>query len=175
MVVMALDHVRHAFHTDAFLYEPTDLSRTNTILFFTRWITHFCAPIFVFLAGISAYLYGINKTKRELAHYLFTTRSLAGICRTLYYRPGAVFQSFLSLFQFAGDLGHWHQYDGTFRTDFFKQAPDAAHCDSFDCRSQSDWMQYMYRGTVFRLFYGLYYTNPAFSLQGGSRYLLCIP
>ncbi len=72
MVVMALDHVRHAFHYDAFYYEPTDLAHTNTILFFTRWITHFCAPVFVFLAGISAYLYGINKTRRELAHYLFT-------------------------------------------------------------------------------------------------------
>ncbi len=72
MVVMALDHVRHAFHADAFLYEPTDLSHTSTILFFTRWITHFCAPVFVFLAGISAYLYGVNKTKRELAYYLFT-------------------------------------------------------------------------------------------------------
>ena len=72
MVVMALDHVRHFFHHDAFLYEPTDLAHTNTILFFTRWITHFCAPIFVFLAGISAYLYGINKTRRELAYYLLT-------------------------------------------------------------------------------------------------------
>lgn len=72
MVVMALDHVRHFFHRDAFLYEPTDLAHTNVILFFTRWITHFCAPIFVFLAGISAYLYGINKTRRELAYYLLT-------------------------------------------------------------------------------------------------------
>jgi uncharacterized membrane protein len=69
---MALDHVRHFFHRDAFSYEPTDLAHTNVILFFTRWITHFCAPVFVFLAGISAYLYGINKTKRELAYYLFT-------------------------------------------------------------------------------------------------------
>jgi uncharacterized membrane protein len=72
MVVMALDHVRHAFHYDAFYYEPTDLAHTSTILFFTRWVTHFCAPVFVFLAGISAYLYGINKTRGELAHYLFT-------------------------------------------------------------------------------------------------------
>jgi uncharacterized membrane protein len=72
MIIMALDHVRHFFHHEAFLFEPTDLSRTTALLFFTRWITHFCAPVFVFLAGISAYLYGVNKTKNELAYYLFT-------------------------------------------------------------------------------------------------------
>ena len=72
MIIMALDHVRHFFHHEAFLFEPTDLTRTTALLFFTRWITHFCAPVFVFLAGISAYLYGVNKTKHELAYYLFT-------------------------------------------------------------------------------------------------------
>ena len=72
MIVMALDHVRHFFHHEAFLFEPTDLTRTTALLFFTRWITHFCAPVFVFLAGISAYLYGVNKTKNELSYYLFT-------------------------------------------------------------------------------------------------------
>src|SRR6476660_6610097 len=72
MVIMALDHVRHFFHQDAFLYEPTDLAHTNALLFFTRWITHFCAPVFVFLACISAYLYGINKSKNDLAYYLFS-------------------------------------------------------------------------------------------------------
>ncbi|MEO5562370.1 MAG: heparan-alpha-glucosaminide N-acetyltransferase domain-containing protein, partial [Chitinophagaceae bacterium] len=72
MIIMALDHVRHFFHRDAFLYEPTDLNRTTVFLFFTRFITHYCAPIFVFLAGTSAYLSGIKKTKRELSQYLFT-------------------------------------------------------------------------------------------------------
>jgi uncharacterized membrane protein len=72
MVIMALDHVRHFFHQDAFLYEPTDLAHTNVLLFFTRWITHFCAPVFVFLAGISAYLYGVNKSRNDLAYYLFS-------------------------------------------------------------------------------------------------------
>src|SRR5450755_1941358 len=42
MIIMALDHVRHFFHTEAFLYEPTDLARTIVLLFFTRWITLFC-------------------------------------------------------------------------------------------------------------------------------------
>ena len=72
MIIMALDHVRDYFHNSAFLYKPEDLNHTNVILFFTRWITHFCAPVFVFLAGISAYLYGTNKTKKELSLFLFT-------------------------------------------------------------------------------------------------------
>ena len=72
MIIMALDHVRDYFHRDAFLYEPTDLSQTSVVLFFTRFITHYCAPVFVFLAGISASLYGHKKSKRELSFYLFT-------------------------------------------------------------------------------------------------------
>ncbi|MEO8769627.1 MAG: heparan-alpha-glucosaminide N-acetyltransferase domain-containing protein [Ferruginibacter sp.] len=72
MIIMALDHVRDYFHRDAFFYSPTDLSRTSGFLFFTRFITHYCAPVFVFLAGLSAYLYGQKKSKRELALYLFT-------------------------------------------------------------------------------------------------------
>jgi uncharacterized membrane protein len=72
MIIMALDHVRDYFHNSAFLYKPEDLNHTNVILFFTRWITHFCAPVFVFLAGISAYLQGTHKTKKELSFFLFT-------------------------------------------------------------------------------------------------------
>jgi uncharacterized membrane protein len=72
MIIMALDHVRDYFHRDAFLYEPTDLSQTSVLLFFTRFITHYCAPVFVFLAGLSAYLYGAKRTKRQLSYFLFT-------------------------------------------------------------------------------------------------------
>jgi uncharacterized membrane protein len=72
MIIMALDHVRDYFHHDAFLFDPTDRTQTSGILFFTRFITHYCAPVFVFLAGISAYLYGARKSKKELAWYLFT-------------------------------------------------------------------------------------------------------
>lgn len=72
MIIMALDHVRGYFHHDAFVYNPTDLTQTNGLLFFTRFITHYCAPVFVFLAGTSAYLYGIKRSKEELGWYLFT-------------------------------------------------------------------------------------------------------
>lgn len=72
MIIMALDHVRDYFHRDAFLYDPTDLNKTNGFLFFTRLITHYCAPTFVFLSGISACLYGNRKTKRELSLFLLT-------------------------------------------------------------------------------------------------------
>jgi uncharacterized membrane protein len=70
MIIMALDHVRDYFHKDAFLYDPLDLNQTSVLLFFTRWITHFCAPIFVLLAGTSAFLSGQRKTKKELAAFL---------------------------------------------------------------------------------------------------------
>src|SRR5437660_4294795 len=72
MIIMALDHVRDYFHADSFLYDPLDLSKTSIILFFTRWITHFCAPVFVFLSGTSAFLVGERKGKKGLSYFLFT-------------------------------------------------------------------------------------------------------
>lgn len=61
MVIMALDHTRDFFHITAMTADPLDPSITTPTLFFTRWITHFCAPIFVFLSGLSAYLAAQNK------------------------------------------------------------------------------------------------------------------
>jgi uncharacterized membrane protein len=70
MVIMALDHTRDYFHTSAYIFDPADPTKTTLILFFTRWITHFCAPAFSFLAGLSAFMVGRRKTKRELSIFL---------------------------------------------------------------------------------------------------------
>jgi uncharacterized membrane protein len=70
MVVMALDHTRDFFSSARF--DPTDLSRTTLPYFFTRFITHFCAPTFLFLAGTGAYLAGLKMTRLGLARFLVT-------------------------------------------------------------------------------------------------------
>lgn len=56
MVIMVLDHVRDLMHTSSVSQSPTDLTTTTPTLFFTRWITHLCAPTFVFLAGASVFI-----------------------------------------------------------------------------------------------------------------------
>ncbi|MGZ8538991.1 MAG: DUF1624 domain-containing protein, partial [Flavisolibacter sp.] len=70
MIIMALDHTRDFFHAPAWTQDPLDLNTTSPILFFTRWITHFCAPVFVFLAGTSIFFQDIRKTKKELSVFL---------------------------------------------------------------------------------------------------------
>jgi uncharacterized membrane protein len=73
MVIMLLDHTREYVHAEATRFSPTDLTQTNVLLFLTRWITHFCAPVFVFLAGTSIYLQQIRgKTHAELSQFLIT-------------------------------------------------------------------------------------------------------
>ncbi|MEO9891948.1 heparan-alpha-glucosaminide N-acetyltransferase domain-containing protein [Aurantibacter sp.] len=70
MIIMALDHVRDYFHFDAYLFDPTDLTQTNGALFFTRFITHYCAPVFVFLAGTSAFFVGQRRGLKALSVWL---------------------------------------------------------------------------------------------------------
>ncbi len=65
MIIMALDHVRDYFHIGANLDDPLNLATTTPALYATRWITHFCAPIFVFLSGTSIYLQTLRKTKKR--------------------------------------------------------------------------------------------------------------
>lgn len=82
MVVMALDHVRDHLHASGFFFDPADLTKTTPALFFTRWITHFCAPGFMFLAGVGTFLWGARRqpnwtggagrTPAEISRYLVT-------------------------------------------------------------------------------------------------------
>ena len=72
MIIMALDHVRDYFFFGSFTSNPTDLDSTTPLLFYTRIITHYCAPVFVLLTGTSAYLYGAKKNKHNLSKFLLT-------------------------------------------------------------------------------------------------------
>jgi uncharacterized membrane protein len=70
IVLMALDHVRDYFTIVRF--DPLDLSQTTSALFVTRWVTHFCAPVFMLLAGTSAYLFGTQRSRTEQSRFLLT-------------------------------------------------------------------------------------------------------
>ncbi|MES2893338.1 MAG: heparan-alpha-glucosaminide N-acetyltransferase domain-containing protein [Bacteroidota bacterium] len=70
MIIMSLDHVRDYFHLTANIDDPLNLATTTPGLYFTRWITHYCAPIFVFLSGTSAYMQRSRKTTKELSLFL---------------------------------------------------------------------------------------------------------
>ena len=70
MVIMALDHTRDYFHFSAFYFDPTDPAQSTLPIFFTRFVTHFCAPAFSFLAGMSAFIVGKRKSKSELSTFL---------------------------------------------------------------------------------------------------------
>ena len=74
IVLMVLDHVRDFFHRTAFTADPLALGEAgDPALFLTRWITHLCAPSFVFLAGVSVWLQQANgKPRAELSRFLLT-------------------------------------------------------------------------------------------------------
>src|SRR5438874_3167221 len=72
MVIMALDHTRDFFSKDL-SFDPTDLNRTYPALFLTRWFTHYCAPVFMFLAGTGEFLSTTRgKSKKELSWFLLS-------------------------------------------------------------------------------------------------------
>jgi uncharacterized membrane protein len=74
MILMAIDHVRDFVARSAMQFSPTDLTRTTAAIFFTRWITHFCAPVFMLTAGLGAYFWMSrgHRSKGELSRFLVT-------------------------------------------------------------------------------------------------------
>lgn len=76
MVLMVLDHVRDFFHVHAAGFDPLDPERSWALLYATRWVTHFCAPVFVLLAGVSAYLQLARGKPRAEVSRLLVTRGL---------------------------------------------------------------------------------------------------
>lgn len=73
IMLMALDHVRDYFHISGYGLNPLDPDATTPVLYATRWITHLCAPTFVFLSGVSIWLQADRgKPKPTLARFLLT-------------------------------------------------------------------------------------------------------
>ena len=104
MVIMALDHVRDFFYkadlgkaADAAM-DPTNMQTTYPALFFTRWITHFCAPIFVFLAGTSVYLMCQRKSKKEVSLFLIKRGFWLVLVELIIVTFGWTFNPFFNVF-----------------------------------------------------------------------------
>lgn len=73
MILMAIDHVREFLSSAAYAFRPEDLARTTAPVFLTRWITHFCAPVFLFAAGLGAFLWARRgRSSGELSRFLWT-------------------------------------------------------------------------------------------------------
>ena len=73
MVLMAIDHTRDYVHTAAMAFQPEDLRQTTTAIFLTRWITHICAPTFMFAAGLGAWFWLERQgSKAGLSRFLVT-------------------------------------------------------------------------------------------------------
>jgi len=72
MILMVLDHARWFMHITAQSDSPENLKTTTVALYFTRWVTHFCAPVFIFLVGTSAWFINLKKGVKEASHFLWT-------------------------------------------------------------------------------------------------------
>src|SRR3954469_2905177 len=94
MVLMAIDHVR--------VYSGVPAGGPTPGVFFTRWITHFCAPGFVFFAGTAAFLQGRKVARGELARYLFARGVILILLELTFIRACWTFNADYSQFLLAG-------------------------------------------------------------------------
>jgi uncharacterized membrane protein len=74
MMLMAIDHIRDYIARSAMEFLPTDLTRTTAAIFFTRWITHICAPVFMLTAGLGAFFWATrgHHTLPQLSRFLIS-------------------------------------------------------------------------------------------------------
>ncbi|MEL6535010.1 MAG: heparan-alpha-glucosaminide N-acetyltransferase domain-containing protein [Bacteroidota bacterium] len=93
MVLMALDHLRDMY--SLYPFSPEDLTQTTPLLFFTRWVTHFCAPTFVLLAGTSIFLYQQKlKDQKALSRFLLIRGLWLMVAEVLIVNPFWMFSFF---------------------------------------------------------------------------------
>lgn len=76
IALMVLDHVRDFIHVSGYAFNPLDPQHTTVLLYVTRWVTHFCAPTFVFLAGVSTWLQRARGKELRALAWLLLTRGL---------------------------------------------------------------------------------------------------
>ena len=136
MIIMALDHVRDYFHVDAMTDDPTNLATTTPFLFFTRWITHFCAPTFVFLSGVSAFLSGQRRTKKDLSIFFVDTWFMANLNRSDTDNFWLAFRPRLSFTDHAGNMGNRFINDCTFCINLSSVKDDIAFRYRPNCPAQ---------------------------------------
>ncbi|MXV17239.1 DUF1624 domain-containing protein [Hufsiella ginkgonis] len=94
MVIMVIDHVR--------VYSGQPPGGPEPGIFFTRWVTHFCAPVFAFLAGSAAYFHGLKTNLRQLSVFLLTRGSMLVVLELTVVRLGWTFNLRLDQFMLAG-------------------------------------------------------------------------
>ena len=86
MVIMALDHTRDFF--SIYHGDPLNIAKAGGILFFTRWITHFCAPVFIFLAGTGIYLrHSRGASNWEMSKYLASRGVVLILLELVFMQP----------------------------------------------------------------------------------------
>ena len=93
MIIMALDHTREFFHAGAQQFQPEDLTRTTTAIFLTRWVTHICAPVFMFTTGLGAFFWlRHGRTRSQLSRFLWTRGLWLVVLELTALRFAATFQ-----------------------------------------------------------------------------------
>ena len=107
MIIMALDHVRDYFHADNYLLRSYRSFTRQCCSFFHPWFTHFSAPVFMFLAGTSAFLVSERKTKKAACEFFIDKGALADATGTHHNKFCLEFQSELSFLPLCSNMGTW--------------------------------------------------------------------